>query len=413
MTVQDELLGEELRRSLLSLLAKESDLTDEAVRAVIEELLDKTPESAALGNRRRRQVAGQLFAAVRRMDVLQPLLDDPSVTEIMVNGPDHIFIERDGKLQKSSARFPDRERLGEVIRRIAGSVNRVINERSPIVDARLPDGSRVNAVIAPAALNGPILTIRRFPADPITMEDLIRMGTLTAEAAVFLSALVRTGYSILISGGTSSGKTTFLNALSAFIPAGERIITIEDTAELQIQGIDNIVRLEAKEANMEGSAEVPIRALIKSALRMRPDRIIVGEVRGGEAADLLTALNTGHDGSMSTIHANSAEDLFFRLETMVLMAHDLPPEAIRAQISSGVDLAVHLGRLPGRGRRVLEIAETCGTENGRILLNTLFSYAPKEDALVSRGTLQNKRKLLLSEDPHILPQDAEERKNAR
>ena len=279
---------------------------------------------------------------------------------------------------------------------VAGACNRVINEQNPIVDARLADGSRVNAVIAPVALNGPILTIRQFPDEPITMEALMEYGSITREAAHFLKKLVRSGYSIVISGGTSAGKTTFLNALSSFIPGSERIITIEDNAELQIQGIQNLVRLEAKMANFDENREVTIRDLIKSALRMRPDRIIVGEVRSGEAVDMLTAFNTGHDGSLCTIHANSCEDAVSRLEMCVLMGLDLPLPAIRRQIASGVDIIIQLGRLRDRSRRVLEISEVDGMEGGEVKLHSLYLWDDEVQVLRKNGDLKHRRKLVRS-----------------
>ena len=350
-------LRERLITELRERLRTGNESGDEAVRALIEELIQEERQRTYLSVAERRDLKEALFASVRGLDALQPLLDDPSVTEIMVNGADHIYIERAGRLMRWPEGFSSKEKLEDVIQKIVGECDRVINERQPIADARLPDGSRINAVIAPVALNGPILTIRRFPEDPITLEQLIAFGSLTEEAADDLTARVRERQSILISGGTSAGKTTFLNALSGRLPREERVITIEDNAELQIQGIANLVRLEAKAANMEGNREITIRDLIRTALRMRPDRLIVGEVRGEEAAELLQALNTGHRGSLSTIHANSAADTLTRLETLVLMALDMPLRAIRAQIRSAVDLIVHLGRLPDGSRRVLEIAQ--------------------------------------------------------
>ena len=371
-------------------LETEEDADDVRIRKIVDEELSK--HSKGLTVKTRLEVSRRLFSSFRRLDVLQELIDDPDVTEIMVNGKDRIFIEKNGKLFFWNKKFASREKLEDVVQQIAGSCNRVINERMPIVDARLKDGSRVNAVISPVALNGPILTIRRFPKDPITMKDLIESGSITEEAASFLNTLVISGHSILISGGTSAGKTTFLNVLSNYIPESERIITIEDNAELQIRGIENLVRLEAKQSNMEGNTEISIRDLIRSALRMRPDRIIVGEVRGGEAVDMLQALNTGHDGSMSTIHANSSEDTLSRLETMVLMAFPLPIEAIRGQIASGIDIIIHLGRLKDHSRKVLDISEICG-ERDNIELNTLFAYDHKKEILVRKGSLKNTLKL--------------------
>ena len=323
------------------------------------------------------------------------MLEDNSVTEIMVNGPDSIFVEREGKIKRWNRSFTSKEKLEDVIQQIVGKCNRVVNEASPIVDARLESGERVNAVIAPVALNGPILTIRRFSKQPITMEKLLQLGSLTEECVRFLSKMVQARYSILVGGGTGSGKTTFLGALSEYIPNEERIITIEDNAELRIQGIDNLVRLEAKAANLEGGRDITIRDLIKTALRMRPDRIIVGEVRSKEAVDMLQALNTGHEGSLSTAHANSTKDMLSRLETMVLMGMNLPMEAIRRQIASGLDLLIHLGRMRDRSRKVLEITEVLGYENGEIQLNPLFCWKEGE-GLVRTGDLVRAEKLARS-----------------
>ena len=339
------------------------------------------------------QLRQELFHSVRKLDVLQELIEDETVTEIMVNGPDAIFVERAGKLTKWDKTFTSGEKLEDVIQQIVGKCNRVVNESMPIVDARLDNGARVNAVIRPVALNGPILTIRRFPDTPITMEKLIALGSLPSECAEFLAALVRARYSMVIGGGTGSGKTTFLGALSNYIPPDERLITIEDNAELKIQGIANLVRLEAKMANMEGAASITIRDLIKTALRMRPDRIIVGEVRGGEAVDMLQALTTGHDGSLSTAHANSASDMLSRLETMTLMGVDLPLEAIRRQIASGVDILIHLGRMRDKSRKVLEITEICGFENHEIKTRTLYRWQEGK-GLVQTAELLNREKLV-------------------
>ena len=376
-----------LTKALRERLRDGGDSGDEAVRAVIDELVLSERQRVYLSVGDRRKLKETLFASVRGLDVLQPLLDDPAVTEIMVNGPERIYIERAGKLRRWPAAFSSREKLEDVIQKIVGECDRVINERRPIADARLPDGSRINAVIEPVALDGPVLTIRRFPKDPITMNQLICLGSLTEEAARELASWVRAGRSILISGGTSAGKTTFLNALSGSIPADDRVITIEDNAELQIQGISNLVRLEAKAANMEGNREITIRDLIRTSLRMRPDRLIVGEVRGEEAAELLQALNTGHRGSLSTIHANSAADTLTRLETLVLMALDMPLRAIRSQIRSAIDLIVHLGRLPDGSRRVLEIAQILKDGTGsrtadEIRLRRLYRWEDEEGRLL-------------------------------
>ena len=385
---------EKLHRVLMDSLDSGSDTNDAEIRKMIDALILKDEDVKKLSLEERVRLGRDLFSSVRRLDVLQELIDDKSVTEIMVNGPHTIFIEKNGRICRSERTFATREKLEDVIQQIAGRCNRVVNERSPIVDARLEDGSRVNAVIAPVALNGPILTIRQFPEEAITMERLVRSGSLTEEAAVFLRTLSAAGYSMIIGGGTSAGKTTFLNALSNYIPKEERIITIEDNAELQIQGVPNLVRLEAKQANSEGLSEVTIRDLIKSALRMRPDRIIVGEVRSGEAIDMLQAMNTGHDGSLCTIHCNSCEDAVSRLETMSIMGYPLPLPAIRRQIASGVDLIIHLGRLKDRTRRVLEISETDGMSGGELVLRKLFEWDDEAGTLRKLRELKNRRKLV-------------------
>lgn len=389
-----------LKSSLAAELAMLGDVTDAEIKGRITDLILTESRRNYLSIDERTHIAAELFAAVRRLDVLQDYIDDPDVTEIMVNGPDDIFIEKNGRIEKSPKAFSSEERLLDVIRRIVGRVNRSVNEKSPIVDARLPDGSRVNAVVAPAAIGGPVLTIRRFPREPIGMGELISFRTLTPEAADFLIKLVRAGYSILIGGGTSAGKTTFLNVLAGCIPPDERLITIEDNAELQIRGIKNLVRLEAKQANIEENAEITIRDLVKSSLRMRPDRIIVGEVRGGEAVDFLQAINTGHEGSLSSIHANSCADMVPRLETMVLMAFPLPIPAIRRQIASGVDILVHLSRMKGGRRRVTEIAETDGMDGEEVRLRTLFTYDEDSDALIRVNPLKHVRKLKRLEEKH-------------
>ena len=322
----------------------------------------------------RQELGKSVFYSIRKMDVLQELIDCDEVTEIMVNGTENIFVEKAGGIYEWEKHFETKEKLEDVIQKIVAKCNRVVNEASPIADARLENGSRVNIVLSPVALNGPVITIRRFPEHPISMEDLIAFGSITRQAADFLERLVIAGYNIFISGGTGSGKTTFLNALSHFIPGTERVITIEDSAELQLQGIPNLVRLETRNANMDGAREITIRDLIKSALRMRPDRIIVGEVRGSEAIDMLQALNTGHDGSLSTGHANSSNDMLARMETMVLMGMDLPLAAVQRQIASGVDIIVHLGRLRDKSRRVLEIVEMIGYEKNKLVTAPLFRF---------------------------------------
>lgn len=363
-----------LRMLLMEKLDLARELTDEEILEEIDTLILERMRDSCLSLKEKVQLRQELFHSVRKLDVLQELIEDETVTEIMVNGPDAIFVERAGKLSRWEKTFTSGEKLEDVIQQIVGKCNRVVNESMPIVDARLENGARVNAVIRPVALNGPILTIRRFPDTPITMEKLIALGSLPRECAEFLETLVKARYSMVIGGGTGSGKTTFLGALSNYIPKDERLITIEDNAELKIQGVQNLVRLEAKMANMAGAPAVTIRDLIRSALRMRPDRIIVGEVRGGEAMDMLQALNTGHEGSLSTAHANSAEDMLSRLETMVLMGVELPLEAIRRQIASGVDILVHLGRMRDRSRKVLEVTEVCGFEDGQIRIRPLYQW---------------------------------------
>ena len=384
-----------LRQELHDAILKEIDLSREVSDEEVEELISNAILSAGkrtyLSLEVKKSLMEDLFDSIRKKGVIQALLDDPSVTEIMVNGTDSIFVERAGRLFRWDKSFESKETLGDVIQQIAASSNRVVNEASPIVDARL-DGCRVNIVMNPVALNGPVITIRRFPEKPVRMDDLIRFGSINTEAVDFLKKLVISGYNIFISGGTGSGKTTFLNALSAFIPEDTRVITIEDSAELQIQGIPNLVSLETRNANVEGCIPITMRDLIKSSLRMRPDRIIVGEVRDGAAFDFLQAANTGHDGSLSTGHANSARDMLSRLETMVLMAGmELPLAAIRRQIASAVDIIVHLGRLKDKSRKVLEITEITGYENGEITSSPLYSF--DGNSLKKTGSLKFTDKL--------------------
>lgn len=336
-------------------------------------------EYAAFPVKKKLELRRDIFNTVKRLDILQNLIDDDSVTEIMVNGYRDIFFERDGKIEKYDKEFESREMLLDVVQRIAARSNKIVNEALAIVDTRLDDGSRVNIVMNPIAIEGPAVTIRKFYDNPLTMERLIALGAVTQEAAQFLKGLVTARYNIFISGGTGSGKTTFLNALSNYIPKNERIITIEDSAELKLMGVDNLVRLEARNANMEGRNEVTIRDMIRASLRMRPDRIIVGEVRGGEALDMLQAMGTGHDGSLSTGHANGAEEMMLRLETMVLMAVDMPIDAVRNQIAAGIDIVVHLGRMRDGSRKVIKIAEIKGRDaKGNIRLNTLYEYVTEE-----------------------------------
>lgn len=383
-------------------LEYKEDVSDEELKDMIGVEIKDCNSKEHIPIKNRLELGRQIYHSMRKLDILQDLLEDPGITEIMVNGPDTIFIERNGKLERVSQSFESEDSLRNVIGQIVARCNRVVNDSSPIVDARLMDGSRVNVVLNPVAINGPILTIRRFPEKPFLMDDLVRIGSLTDEAARFLKNLVIAGYNIIVSGGTGSGKTTFLNALSAFIPSDERIITIEDSAELQIQGIDNLVRMETKNGNSEGTNPITIRDLIRTSLRMRPNRIIVGEVRGGEAMDMVcSAMNCGHDGSMSTVHANSAADTISRLETMILMAVELPIHAIRRQIGSGVDIIVHLGRMRDRSRRVLEIVELSGNDREETEINPLFEFredtGSTKDVVIGRlhstGRLKNEEKL--------------------
>lgn len=387
---------EQRRRQLRAKLSDSIDYSversDEEIQELIDEMLVRESKETPMTLSERKQLRRELFHAIRKLDVLQELVDDPHITEIMINGPDCIFIERDGRLYRSDLQFESHEKLQNVIQQIVADCNRVVNEASPIVDARLRNGARVNVVLGPVALNGPIVTIRRFPDKPIMMEDLISYGSVTKEVCDWLRMLVRAKYNIMISGGTGSGKTTFLNALSYYIPQEERVITIEDSAELQILGIPNLVRMETRNANVEGCREITIRDLIRTSLRMRPDRIIVGEVRGGEAFDMMQCLNTGHDGSMSTGHANSSRDMLSRLENMVLMGVDIPLTAIKQQIASGIDIIIHLGRLRDRTRKVLEIAEVQGFTGDDIALRTLYEFVETGEDAEGKvlGALQKK-----------------------
>lgn len=389
-------LKSQLRTKVQERIDFGKDLSDLEVEETIDEVLLGQEFLVTCPVEMRRRLKKELFDSLRRLDILQIFVDDSSVTEIMINGKDHIFVEQGGKLRELDVSFESVEKLQDVIQQIVSGCNRVVNEASPIVDARLPNGSRVNIVMNPVALNGPIVTIRRFPDKPITMDKLLQYDSLSLESAEFLEKLVKAKYNIFISGGTGSGKTTFLNVLSNYIPADERVITIEDSAELQLQGLSNLVRLETRNSNVEGCREISMRELIRSSLRMRPDRIIVGEVRGAEAIDMLQCMNTGHDGSMSTGHANSARDMLARLENMVLMGMELPLAAIRQQIASGVDIVVHLGRLRDKSRRVLEISEIVGCENNEIKLNPLYCFEELGENSAGNivGRLQRKGVLL-------------------
>lgn len=384
-------LQENLRSRLMRRLETEGDLSDEQILDLIDDLILSENRSRFLKLWEKEELRKGLFYSVRRLDIIQELLEDPEVTEIMVNGHEQIFVEKQGKIHLWEKHFSSRERLEDVIQQIAGSCNRVANEQKPIMDARLPHGERVNVVMPPIALNGPVMTIRRFPEKPITMDTMVETGTISKEAADYLKHLVAAGYSILIGGGTATGKTTFLNALSSYIPEGERIITIEDNAELQIQGIENLVRMEARSANLEEMKEISIRDLIRTALRMRPSRIIVGEVRSAEAADFLTCLNTGHSGSLGSAHANSVRDMISRLEMMVLMGMQIPIAAIRRQIVSGVEILIHLVRNADGQRQVFEIAEITGLNEDEVQISTLF-LRDEQGVLQKTGQLKFREK---------------------
>ena len=356
------------------------DITDVALKQVIGECVQEESGLYMISIRQKEELEESVFNAIRRLDVLQELLEDDTITEIMINGKDDIFLERNGHITKWDKSFENEERLEDIAQKIASLSNKIVNISSPIADTRLEDGSRVSIVLPPVALNGPVITIRKFYKDALTMEKLIETGSLTQEAADFLKMAVKSKYNIFISGGTGSGKTTFLNALSEFIDNDERVITIEDAAELQINHVKNLVRLEARDANIEGKNEVTIRNLIRASLRMRPDRIIVGEVRGKETLDMVQAMSTGHEGSLSTGHGNSPKDMMTRLETMILMGIDMPVAAIRQQLTSAIDIIIHLGRLRDKTRRVLQIAEVVGVSRGEVKFNKLFEFAENAES---------------------------------
>lgn len=397
-----EMLQKEIYEEVMKELDFGKDLSDSEIVELIDKIIISVSKFKSIDISDRGQLKKDIFYTIRKLDVLQQFLDNPGITEIMVNGKDSIFIEENGVLKKTDCKISTTEKLDALILQIVSKCNREVNESSPIVDARLEDGSRVNIVMSPISIDGSIITIRKFPKNPITMNTLIELNAISKEAVIFLEKLVIAGYNIFISGGTGSGKTTFLNALSGFIPKEERIITIEDSAELQLVKVPNLVRLETRNKNAEGCKEISIRDLIRTSLRMRPDRIIVGEVRGKEAVDLLQCLNTGHDGSMSTGHGNSAKDMLSRLETMVLMGMDLPIEAVRRQIASGIDILVHLGRLRDKSRKVLQIVEITGYKDGEILLNTLFEFKEMNEdengkvvgSLFGEGELIHREKLM-------------------
>lgn len=383
-----------------------SKMSDEDLEERIEEIVAQRIGNTYCSIDQRVSIVQQVYSSIRGFGLLDSIISDDSITEVMINGPDNIFIEQNGRLFKLDKQFESQRRLEDIIQRIVGLAGREVNQANPICDTRLPDGSRVNVVLPPISLCGPILTIRKFSKTPMTIEKLIEYGSITPEIAEKLELLVKAKYNIFISGGTGSGKTTFLNALSNYIPKDERVITIEDSAELQIKNIDNLVSLETRNANASGAGQVTIRDLIKSSLRMRPERIIVGECRGGEALDMLQAMNTGHDGSLSTGHANSTEDMLSRLETMVLQGSaGLPLEAIRQQIASAVDIIIHLSRLRDKSRKTMEITEVVGYENGKIQLNPLYVFEEDNKSTLecvsgslkrTDNKLQNTYKLMLS-----------------
>ena len=382
-----------------------SDMDDDRLNELVERLVEEKFQGIYIPVSQRVSIVKQVFSSFRGFGILDTILNDESITEVMINGPDNVFIEKNGKLIKSDQKIESENKLRDIIQNIVGRAGREVNDANPICDTRLPDGSRVNVVLPPISLVGPVVTIRKFSKKPMTIEKLIEYGSLTPDIAKKLEVLVKSKYNIFVSGGTGSGKTTFLNALSNYIPKDERIITIEDSAELQITGIKNLVSLETRNANSAGVGQITIRDLIKSSLRMRPERIVVGEVRGAEALDMLQAMNTGHDGSLSTGHANSTQDMLSRLETMVLQgAEGLPLDAIRSQIASAVDIIIHLSRLRDKSRKTMEITEVLGYENGKIQLNTLYRFEEDDKStlekvsgkLVKVNDLQNTHKLVLS-----------------
>ena len=381
-----------LREKVMEKIDVSTEISDDKVKEIVDEVILEYGNEKGLSVKEKYRLQKEIYDSIRGLDILEELLEDKNITEIMINGPDNIFIEKDGRIEKYNNRFSSKEKLVDIIQQIVSGVNRRVNESTPIVDSRLSDGSRVNVVLNPVAINGPVVTIRKFPEYSITMKKLIEIDSISLNVADFLKLLVNAKYNIFISGGTGSGKTTFLNVLSNYIPGDERIITIEDSAELQIQSVDNLVRMEVRQANDEGENGIDIRALIKSSLRMRPDRIIVGEVRGAEALDMLQAMNTGHDGSLSTGHGNSPKDMLNRLETMVLMGVDMPLKAIKSQIASGIDIIVHLGRLRDRTRKVLEIVEITGFNGEEILTNTIYRFEEDNIEGTNKGIVKGKLK---------------------
>lgn len=372
-----EELYKQIRHNVYQNLDIARNITDDELYSVIDNCIYDVSRQKIISIRQKEELRNRIYNSIKKLDILQELLENPDITEIMVNGKDNIFYEKSGYIEKWNKHFDSEQKLADIAQRIAAMSNRMVNEACPIIDTRLEDGSRVNIVLPPVAMDGPVITIRKFYDKPLTIDRLIELGSITEEAAHFLEKLVKSRYNIFISGGTGSGKTTFLNVLSDYIPDDERVITIEDSAELQLHNIKNLVRLEARMANSEGNNAVAIRDLIKSSLRMRPDRIVVGEVRGAEALDMLQAMNTGHDGSLSTGHSNSPKDMLTRLETMVLMGMNMPIDAIRTQIASAIDIIVHLARQRDKSRKVVQIAEVGDYKNGEIELTPLFRFVEK------------------------------------
>jgi pilus assembly protein CpaF len=398
-----ENIEEEIRIDVMNEIDLSYDVSDEEILTLIKNKIIEKSKSVPVSLSRRKVIENHVFNSLRKLDVLEDLLADEEITEIMINGPDNIFIEKNGQVIHSNERFSSEEKLNDIIQNIVANSNKIVNETNPICDSRLSDGSRINIVLKPAAVDYSIVSIRKFPKEQMTMARLKEFGSIGDDEISFLKMLVESGYNIFVSGGTGSGKTSFLNALGEFIPSDKRVITIEDAAELQLKNVENLVRLEARSANLEGKNEISIRDLLKSSLRMRPDRIIVGECRGAEALEMLQAFNTGHDGSLSTGHSNSCRDMLSRLETMVLMGAEIPLAAIRQQIASGIDIIVQLGRLRDRSRKLLEISEIEGIENGEIKLNPLYKFQETDEKngriigqWVKVGELIHKEKLIAS-----------------
>ncbi|SEK84815.1 pilus assembly protein CpaF [Pseudobutyrivibrio ruminis] len=399
LSVTDD-LEKEIRQEVMNALDLSMDVSDEEILTLIKNIIIEKGKNRPISLADRKRIENHVFNSLRKLDVLEDLLNDEEITEIMINGPENIFIEKKGRVVQCSEKFSSEEKLNDIIQNIVAQSNKIVNESNPIVDTRLSDGSRVNIVLKPAAVDYSILSIRKFPKEQMNMERLKSFGSISEEQVELLRKLVASGYNIFVSGGTGSGKTSFLNALGEFIPSDERVITIEDSAELQLKNVDNLVRLEARNANLEGKNEITIRDLLKSSLRMRPDRIIVGECRGAEALEMLQAFNTGHDGSCSTGHSNSCKDMLSRLETMVLMGAEIPLPAIRQQIASGIDIIVQLGRLRDKSRKLLEITEVLGLEDNEIQLNPLYRFKELEEVngrIVGQwekvGSLINQEKL--------------------